>query len=60
MSKKSIRIEIDENLHKKLALKAAVTGTPTTSVVRKKLHAYVDEEHPIILLPDEPDEEKEE
>ncbi len=52
--KKSIRVEIEEKLHHQLKIKAAVTGTTVADFVREALRKWVEEEHPIVILPKDP------
>ena len=52
MAKKSIRVEVDEELHQRLKIKSAVTGKPITEFIRERLRHWVNEEKPIILPPD--------
>jgi len=51
MSKKSIRVEIDEDLHQKVRYKALALNTTVADVVRNKLRRWVQEEKPIVLPP---------
>ena len=49
MPKKSIRVEIDDELHRKCKIKSAVTGKTVADVCREALHKWVNQDHPIIL-----------
>ena len=49
--KKSIRVEIDENLHQKVRFKALTLNTTVADVVRKQLRHWVEKEKPIVLPP---------
>ena len=51
MTKKSIRVEIDEDLYQKVRYKALATETTVAAVVRQKLHDWVTKEKPIVLPP---------
>ena len=51
MSRKSFRVEIDEELHAKVKIKAAVTGQTVAGFCREALRRWVEEEKPIILPP---------
>lgn len=53
--KKSIRVEIDETLHTKCKMKSAALDVTITDYVREALRKWVEEEHPIILLPEQED-----
>lgn len=55
MAKKSIRFEIDEELHRKAKIKSAVTGQTIADFLREKLRKWVNVDHPIILPEAEPD-----
>ena len=55
MTKKSIRVEVDDELHQRVRYKALAMGTTVAAVIRQKLHDWVEKEKPIVLLPtDEP------
>ena len=51
MSKKSFRVEIDADLHRKVRYKALATGTTVAAIIRQKLHDWVTQEKPIVLPP---------
>ncbi len=56
--KKSVRVEIDEELHRKLKIKAAVTGITIAEVIRESLYKWLEYTYPIILPPN-PDSDQE-
>lgn len=51
MSKKSFRVELDEELYAKVKIKAAVTRQTVAGFCREALRRWVEEEKPIILPP---------
>ena len=51
MSKKSIRVEIDDELHTKVKIKCAATGKTIADIIRDALRRWVDQEHPIVIPP---------
>ena len=58
MTKKSIRVDIDENLHQRVRFKALALDTTVAAFVREKLRQWVEEEKPIVLLPTEQPDKK--
>jgi len=49
MSRKSLRVELDNELHTRAKIKSATTGKSMAEVCREAIQRWVDEEFPIIL-----------
>ena len=53
MTKKSFRVELSDELYAKVKIKAAITGIPVAVYCREALRIWVEEQKPIILLPED-------
>lgn len=52
MTTKSLRVNIEEDLHRKARYKALALDTTLAAVVREQLRKWVEEEKPIVLPPE--------